>query len=63
MGSFPFIVQGSDFIMGACILLEGARLVALGSVVPLMLSVGSCVAGLYNGGLYSAGGSSVGGLG
>jgi hypothetical protein len=49
--------------MGACILLEGARLVALGSVVPLMLSVGSCVAGLYNGGLYSAGGSSVGGLG
>jgi hypothetical protein len=25
--------------MGACILLEGARLVALGSVVPLMLSV------------------------
>jgi hypothetical protein len=29
-GSFPFIVQGLDFTMGTCILLEGARPMALG---------------------------------
>jgi hypothetical protein len=38
---FPFIVQGYDFTMGACILLGGVWPVSLGCLVLLTSSVGS----------------------
>jgi hypothetical protein len=42
--SLPFIVQELDFTVRTCILLGGPGRWPLGSMVPLMLSVGSCVA-------------------